>query len=89
MTAPYLTDAEIADITAPLIQGAARIKFFREVVKCRVEAKPNGQPLVWRSDFDAARRPLTGAANDAAEAVQGANAAALRDRLRYGRGQKA
>lgn len=89
MSAPYLTDEEVEFITRPRTQGAARIKFFREVVKCRVEARPNGQPLVWRSDFDAARRPLAGAANDTSPAQTG-NAAALRNRLAYGRhGQKA
>lgn len=59
---PHLTDDEIADITAPLTQGAARIKFFRRL-GVKVEPKPNGQPLVWRADFDAARLAQA-AAND-------------------------
>lgn len=59
---PHLTDDEIADITAPLTQGAARIKFFRRL-GVKVEAKPNGQPLVWRADFDTARLAQV-AAND-------------------------
>ena len=60
---PYLTDAEIAHITEPRTQGAARIKFFRRL-GVKVEPRPNGQPLVWRANFEAAR--AAPAANDAA-----------------------
>lgn len=51
--APYLEEDEIEKITDPLIQGAARIKFFRKL-GCNVKPKPNGQPLVGRADFEAA-----------------------------------
>lgn len=50
---PYLTDAEVAEITSPLRQGAARIKYFRKL-GCKVEPRPNGQPLVLRAEFEAA-----------------------------------
>ena len=49
---PYLTDAEIEEITKPLIQGAARVKFF-ERIGCKVKIRPNGQPLVGRAEFEA------------------------------------
>lgn len=50
---PHLTDAEVAEITDPLTQAAARRKFF-ERLGCKVTPKPNGQPLVSRADYDAA-----------------------------------
>lgn len=61
---PYLTDEEIADITEPLTQGAARIRFFQRIGCQKVEPKPNGQPLVWRAEYDAARRRVDEPAND-------------------------
>lgn len=61
-TPPYLTDDEVGAITFPLVQGAARIKFFRSI-GVKAEARPNGQPLVWRADFEQARRSAQ-AAND-------------------------
>lgn len=50
---PFLTDEEIAALTHPLTQGAARIKFI-ESLGVKVRAKPNGQPLVGRAEFEAA-----------------------------------
>lgn len=50
---PFLTDEEIAAATAPLTQGAARIKFLAGL-GLKVRAKPNGQPLVGRAEFEAA-----------------------------------
>lgn len=49
---PYLEDAEIAAITHPLTQGAARIKFLRRL-GCLVKPKPDGQPLVGRAEYEA------------------------------------
>lgn len=49
--APYLTDAEIAEICSPLKQGAAQIRLL-ESWGIRVERKPNGRPLVWRADVE-------------------------------------
>lgn len=82
---PDLTDEEIADITEPLTQGAARIKFFRRL-GVKVAAKPNGQPLVWRSDFEAARVAAP-AANDA-HGKQTRDWASFDKKVRYGRGPK-
>lgn len=81
---PHLTDEEIADITKPLTQGAARIRFF-ERLGVRVRARPNGQPLVWRAEFDAARA-VAPAANDA---PKNHDWSALKKRVRYGRGEEA
>jgi hypothetical protein len=78
---PYLSDDEIAEITRPLTQGAARIKFFRRI-GVRVEEQPNGQPLVWRSEFEAAR-------HQAANEPSGQDWSALESRVRYGRGKAA
>lgn len=84
---PYLTDDEIAGITKPLRQGAARIKYLRRL-GIKVEPKPNGQPLVWRADFDAARLAQP-AANDG-RAAQTRDWARFRERVQNGaRGEKA
>lgn len=77
---PYLTDEEIAGATDPLTQGAARIKFFRRL-GVKVEAKPNGQPLVWRADFETARRQA--AANDGRPVPP--DWSAFEKKVRYGR----
>lgn len=83
---PYLTDVEIADITAPLVQGAARIKYLRRL-GIKAEPKPNGQPLVWRADFDAARLAQP-AANDSPRSTR--NWAQFKEKVQNGaRGEKA
>lgn len=70
MTPPYLTGSEIAEITEPLTQGAARIRFFQKL-GCKVTQKPNGQPLVVRAEFEAAmmgRRQMAQARTDPSSA---------------------
>ena len=49
---PYLTDAEGEEITKPLTQGAARIRYFKSI-GCKVKERPNGQPLVGRAEYEA------------------------------------
>lgn len=51
---PFLTDDEIAAITHPLVQGAARCSYFRRL-GIKVDPRPDGQPLVGRAEFEAAR----------------------------------
>jgi hypothetical protein len=51
---PFLTDEEIERITHPLTQGAARCRYFRKL-GIKVDPRPNGQPLVGRAEFEAAR----------------------------------
>jgi hypothetical protein len=67
MLPPFLTDAEIADLCAPLKNGAAQVRYL-----CRlgliVNRKPNGRPLVARGEFE---RVLVGRA---AEPAQNASA---------------
>ncbi|NDZ11545.1 hypothetical protein C7T35_01150 [Variovorax sp. WS11] len=50
-TSPFLSDAEIAEICAPLEQPAAQVRYL-----CRqgliVKRKPNGKPLVARGEFE-------------------------------------
>ena len=53
---PWLSDAEISDLCAGLTQAAAQIRFLRQL-GLFVRAKPNGRPLVMRSDFDALQAP--------------------------------
>lgn len=51
---PFLTDDEIAAITAPLTQPAARCRYLRKVYGVLVKPRPNGQPVVGRAEFEAA-----------------------------------
>lgn len=86
---PYLTDDEIEEITEPLTQGAARRKFFQKLLGIEIDKKPNGQPLVWRSDWEAGKRVRNAAASGAANDEQrsnGANFDALTNRVQYVRG---
>lgn len=47
-----LTDAEISTICAPLTQGAAQVRYLRDVLRLPVQRKPNGRPLVRRCDWE-------------------------------------
>lgn len=55
----YLTDAEIADLCAPLTQPAAQVRHLR-ALGLTVTTKPNGRPVVIRSHAEAvlSGRPL-------------------------------
>lgn len=58
MTSPILTDAEIDEICAGLVQGAAKVRYLRDVLRVAVERKPNGRPLVRRADWDRRQPPV-------------------------------
>ncbi len=60
--APILTDAEVDEICAGLTQAAAKVRYFRDVLRVPVQRKPNGRPLVRRVDWE--RRQLPAAQND-------------------------
>jgi hypothetical protein len=81
---PYLTDAELADICAPLVMPAAQVKYL-ERLGLLVRRKPNGRPLVARSEFDrvlgASRFPAAGQNAGAA----GPNVGALMQVIQGGR----
>lgn len=49
---PYLTVDEVADICRPLKQHAAQIRYLKTVLKLPVERRPDGSPLVKRSDVE-------------------------------------
>ena len=83
---PYLTDEEVEFITRPRTQGAARLRYFREVLKVKAEPRPNGQPLVWRSDFETTRRREQDAANDGQRPSR--DWSAFEKRVRYADGEK-
>lgn len=51
---PYLSEAELGELCAPLTQGAAQIRFLRRI-GIKVERKANGRPLVWRCDVERQR----------------------------------
>jgi len=71
---PYLTDQEIAGICDPLISPAAQTRHLR-ALGLLVKHKPNGKPLVARSEFERVMC-LAKTANDA-----GPNVVALANRL--------
>lgn len=48
---PYLTDAEILEIAAPLKQRAAIRRWFEDA-GFTVKTRPNGMPLILRAEFD-------------------------------------
>jgi len=47
-SSPFLSDAEVADLCAPLRRGAAQARYLRERLGVPVKLKPNGRPLVSR-----------------------------------------
>lgn len=49
---PFLTQAEIDQICEPLTQPGAQRRYLGEVLKLQVHEKPNGRPLVARSEFE-------------------------------------
>lgn len=51
MLTAHLTDTEVADICRPLVQHAARIRYLR-ALGLRVQRRPDGSPLVARSDWE-------------------------------------
>jgi hypothetical protein len=82
MAGDYYTDAEVDELCDGLVQDAAKIRYLRDVLKLRVNRKPNGRPLAWRPEPVA----LAEAQNDDAAP----NVLALRDwaKKRGQRGQK-
>jgi len=56
-----LSDAEVYDICAPLVQGAAMVRYLQRL-GVPVGRKPNGRPLVKRCDWERAQnvRPAVG-----------------------------
>jgi len=64
---PFLSDAEIAELCAPLTQAAAQVRHLRGL-GLTVSTKPNGRPVVIRSH---AERVLSGmSASGASSAVE-------------------
>ena len=54
---PYLTDDELAEICRPLTQGAAQIRYLRDVLRLPVVRRLDGTPLVKRADWDRTQPP--------------------------------
>lgn len=48
---PFLTDAEVAEICAPLTNGAAQVRYLQRI-GLAVQRKPNGRPLLMRSELE-------------------------------------
>jgi hypothetical protein len=53
MSYPFLTDAEILEVVAPLKQPAAIVRWFLKNGFIGVKVRPNGMPLITRAHFDA------------------------------------
>ncbi len=48
---PFLSDAEVADICTPLVMPAAQRRYLASL-GLLVKSKPNGRPLVARSEIE-------------------------------------
>jgi hypothetical protein len=48
---PILSDDEVDEICAGLVQSAAKVRFLRRL-GVPVERKPNGRPLVCRAEWE-------------------------------------
>ncbi|MCY1507890.1 hypothetical protein D9M68_421800 [compost metagenome] len=68
---PYLSDAEIDEICAPLTQPHAQIRYLRSL-GVLVSRKPGGRALVGRAAFD---RAMAGSPPEAANDAQAQAAA--------------
>ncbi|BBE51174.1 hypothetical protein OYT1_ch1627 [Ferriphaselus amnicola] len=53
---PWLSQAEIDDLCAPLTQYAAQLRFIRGL-GLTVRTKPNGAPLLMRAHFEEVMTP--------------------------------
>ncbi len=51
MTIPFLSDAEVAELCAPLTNGAAQVRYLQRI-GLAVQRKPNGKPLLMRSELE-------------------------------------
>lgn len=51
MSAPWLSDAEIAELCEPLEQSAAQIRFLKRE-GYHVTKRPNGKPLLMRTELE-------------------------------------
>jgi hypothetical protein len=60
---PFLTDAEITEICAPLVVPAYQVKYLKRLGLI-VNRRPNGKPLVARGEFE---RVLVGRAPEPAQ----------------------
>jgi hypothetical protein len=49
---PWLSDEELGELCQPLEQAAAQIRYLRDTLHLHVERKPNGRPLLMRSELE-------------------------------------
>lgn len=83
----FLTDTEIAELCDPLTQPAAQVRYLR-ALKLEVALKPNGRPVVLRSNVEAVlsgQRPAESAIEQ--QEKQAPDRAALMELLRGRNGQ--
>lgn len=78
---PFLSDSELLKLCEPLTQPAAMIRYLKDQ-GFFVKRRPNGWPLISRTNFEAV---MMGSAPDAAtgNAHAGPNAQALLDRFKH------
>lgn len=74
---PFLTDDEIAAICDPLVMPAAQFRHLTSALGLHAARKPNGRPLVARSEFE---RVLGAARMSDSNNETAADLAALRER---------
>lgn len=74
---PFLTDDEVAEICDPLVMPAAQFRHLTSALGLHAVRKPNGRPLVARSEFE---RVIGAARMSDSTHESAADLAALRER---------
>lgn len=60
-----LTDAEVCELTKPIKQGAAQVRYLREILGSDIKRRPDGKPVVTRAMLARLQSQSTPASNDA------------------------
>lgn len=89
---PYLTQEQVDEMTEPLTRPADQCRVLREMGFC-VKQKPNGRPLVARSNFETVMNGKPAENDPQASGGPEPDAGALitlmgRKGVNYGRGKK-
>ena len=60
-----LTDDEVSELTRPLKQGAAQVRYLKTLFGCEIKRRPDGKPVVTRDMLARLQSTDKPASNDA------------------------
>jgi len=60
-----LTDDEVCELTRPITQGAAQVRYLSSLFGCEIKRRPDGRPIVTRDMLSRLQSTETPASNDA------------------------